>query len=334
VKTTQKAGVVKGRVKRDPGVGARLAAAAKPVTPIKPVASTRSTTKSKRQTKQQRAAAYVDRIKQIGEGRTGVKAERAARVRRAAEMFATGLAGFHKRTKAKTREDLMKGLSEAYGNQGRTRKYSAFIRGIPGRSRPQSGKASFVRPGQIKRGQARLSNIDAATRAPFSKWNPNPARQNPIINARSKQIAARASAWYRGERPVGGAKPLPKPIQYTPIKREGVKATERQRARRQTAEGRYGIKHTRNSMRFGIKGKRTMAQIKRTATRRMFKRLEDVKGTKFVGSTARGSIYRFPVNQQYNIFGGVDRVRAPRGRKIGTRKPGSRKIEPIKRRRG
>lgn len=105
---------------------------------------------------------------------------------------------------------------------------------------------------------------------------------------------------------MGGAKPLPKPIQYTPIKREGVKATERQRARRQTAEGRYGIKHTRNSMRFGIKGKRTMAQIKRTATRRMFKRLEDVKGTKFVGSTARGSIYRFPVNQQYNIFGGVD----------------------------
>lgn len=71
---------------------------------------------------------------------------------------------------------------------------------------------------------------------------------------------------------------------------------------------------------------------RKQAARRMFRRLDAIKMRKEIGDN-RSSVYRFPVNQQYNIFGGVDRARAPRGRKVGTRKAGSRRIDLNPRRR-
>lgn len=194
---------------------ARLKAASKRIAGqnrARPAAPAKPTTKPKRQTKQQKADAYIERIKRIGEGRTGTKARRAARIRQNAASFANGLAGFHKRQKAKTRDELKKGLSEAFGNQKRMKAYSNLIGQIRPQLRPQSGKRSLVRPGQVRRAQERLGQIAAAVRAPYSRWNPNPARQNPAINRRSSETVQMASEWYRSNRPAGKAMQRPKPV--------------------------------------------------------------------------------------------------------------------------
>jgi hypothetical protein len=320
-----------------------------------------NTKPAKQSPSQARGERILARLQAIGQGRTGRKLRQAQTVGRRAETFYRALApsGTYERGakagQGRPRAERLSGLAKNLKDKEKIKKAQQLMSrapasGIMERLNRQFNRRSTPRaPWDIQRQRVRTGGTalgpmsDAQYRQALARSGTRSANKIEtsvavrrralefLANPRSGQKLPALSRPVPQRKPVA---PVSRPTQYTPPKREGIKATERQRAKRKTAESRYGIKHTRNSMRFGIKGKRTKAQIKRTATRRLFRRLEDVKGTNFVGSTARGSVYRFPVNQQYNIFGGVDRARAPRGRKIGTRKPGSRKIEPIKRRRG
>jgi hypothetical protein len=336
-------GAVLDRLKRAPMAGTvgrggkvrgGVARVARPVAPAKP------TTKPKRQTRQQKADAYVERINRIGEGRTGVKAKRAARIRENAASFASGLAGFHKRQKAKTREELKKGLSEAFGNQKRMKAYGNFVGEIGNRSRPQSGKQSLIRPGQTKRAQERLGQIAAAVRAPYSRWNPNPARQNPAVNRRSAETVRMASEWYQGNRPAGKAKQRSKPVLMPQLKAKS--APKRITAARPAGtmarpQGRRPVPTARSTRTvYRTKAQATRAQQARTnalgkatAAKRGYNevsaanfraRIAGRRGDQqmFADSAPRTVIGR-PRIQQLSISGRVERVGAGRFRTVGER---------------
>jgi hypothetical protein len=316
----------------------RAKSVARPVAPAKP--TTKPTTKPKRQTRQQKADAYVERINRIGEGRTGVKAKRAARIRENAASFASGLAGFHKRQKAKTREELKKGLSEAFGNQKRMKAYGNFVGEIGNRSRPQSGKQSLIRPGQTKRAQERLGQIAAAVRAPYSRWNPNPARRNPAVNRRSAETVRMASEWYQGNRPAGKAKQRSKPVlmpqlraksapkRITAAQPAGTMARPQGRRPVPTARSTRTVYRTK-AQATRAQQARTNALGKATAAKRGYNevsaanfraRIAGRRGDQqmFADSAPRTVIGR-PRIQQLSISGRVERVGAGRFRTVGER---------------
>ena len=278
----------------------------------------------KRQTKRQRTDAYIERIRRIGEGRTGAKAARAERVKREAARYAEMLARFHKRQTPKTREELKKGLSEALGDRKRMRKYADFFLRHRGVARPQSGKRSLIRPGQIERAKGRLGRIGAAVRAPYSSINPNPARQDPVINMRSKETLRMASEWYQGIRPEGGkAKRRSKPVLMPQLSDPPVKLSYSQRLQAESAKRRYGVKSTGRqwaTLSTGERIRTTGRSLRKAARKQTERALRTSDRTRFIGEGPRSRYRQRTFREQFNLFTGKIETTYGKFRKVDRKK--------------
>jgi hypothetical protein len=269
-----------------------------PANQRKPGAKTQAKAGFKQSPSLARGERILSRLQAIGQGRAGRKARQSQIVRERAGRFYTAVAPYSlyergaKAGQQRPSAEVLSGLAKNLKDKERVKKAQQIMSRVPASGIRQRLEQQGRRRGA--RGEARLQV--RATRSGLGPMTDSQYRQSLSYggsrpkNKVETTIAVRRRAAEFLSNPRSGQKlpalsrpapqrkaaaPSPRSPQPAP-KRDGIKATERQRARRRSAESRYGVRSTRDSMRFGIKGKRSMATIRSQAATRQRRRRENI----------------------------------------------------------